>query len=109
MKKAFIAIGSILIASIVIVTFVNAGNKTKDPVKQTKELCRETPKGPCCKAPCTQAGENKAAPCCKEKCQANACKPGEGKCNHEGCSKEGSCAKAEGKSCCKEGTGANAK
>jgi len=115
MKKTLLAIGSLLIAAIVIVSFVNAGSKTKDPAKQTTEMCKEKQKGSCCAASAAQACENKTAPCCKEKCQAGECKAGEGKCKEackaEGkCEKaEGKCPKAEGKQCCKAGTGTDAK
>lgn len=103
MKRILLTIGSLLIAAVVVISFVNAGTNTKDPCKQTTELSKDNPKGPCCPAACKQSAENKAATCNKEQGSPACCKSGEAKCEKQACKTDGKCPKMEGKACCKEG------
>ena len=102
MKRILLTIGSLVIAAVVVVSFVNAGSNTKNPNKQTTELSKDNPKGPCCPAACKQGAENKTATCNKEKESAACCKTGEAKCEKQACKTDGTCPKMEGKPCCKE-------
>jgi hypothetical protein len=87
MKKILITIGSMLILSLVVVLFVNAGTTPKDPVKPKTEVKKDACAAECQKA----AGQTTCDPAeCKDKdnCDPATCKV------HQAEKKEAPCVQA---------------
>lgn len=109
MRKVLFSIGGLLIAAVLVVSFVNAGYSTDDPKKPTTEVSKDNSKGSCCSAAAKHASGDNAAACSKEKSNGAECKTADGKCTHEGCKNNGECANKEGKTCTKSGSPAECK
>ena len=109
MKKVLLSIGTLLIASIFIVSFVNAGRSTDNPKKPATEVSKNSQKGSCCQTECKKADGNKTTECNKGKSSGANCKTVDGKCSHEACKGEGECTKKEGATCCNKASAGECK